>query len=59
MKESEKILDFLLQHLPAEIPRNTENHNRTFDYITDFAFGNSAFAREYLELEEGAVVLSQ
>ncbi len=43
----------MLQHLPAEIPRNAENHNRIFDYITGFAFGNSAFAREYLELEEG------
>ncbi|MDE5060870.1 cytoplasmic incompatibility factor CifB [Wolbachia endosymbiont of Drosophila nikananu] len=49
----ENIRDFLLQHLPAEIPRNAENYNRIFDCITGFTFGSSAFAREYLELEEG------
>lgn len=49
----ENIRDFLLQHLPGEIPRNAENYNRIFDCITGFAFGSSAFAREYLELEEG------
>ncbi|WP_319803527.1 MULTISPECIES: C48 family peptidase [unclassified Wolbachia] len=49
----ENIRDFLLHHLPAEIPRNAENYDRIFDCITGFAFGNSAFDREYLELEEG------
>ncbi|WP_341823677.1 cytoplasmic incompatibility factor CifB [Wolbachia endosymbiont (group A) of Agelastica alni] len=49
----ENIRDFLLQHLPGEIPRNAENYNRIFDCITGFAFGSSAFDREYLELEEG------
>ncbi|WP_310734098.1 hypothetical protein [Wolbachia pipientis] len=49
----ENIRDFLLHHLPAEIPMNAENYNRIFDCITGFAFGSSAFAREYLELEEG------
>ncbi|WP_447933177.1 cytoplasmic incompatibility factor CifB [Wolbachia endosymbiont of Dactylopius coccus] len=47
------IRDFLLHHLPAEIPRNAENYDRIFDCITCFAFGSSAFDREYLELEEG------
>ncbi|BEP31620.1 MAG: hypothetical protein WBIAU1_10980 [Wolbachia endosymbiont of Drosophila biauraria] len=37
----ENIRDFLLQHLPNEIPRNPENYNRIFDCITGFAFGNS------------------
>ncbi len=37
----ENIRDFLLQHLPNEIPRNAENYNRIFDCITGFAFGNS------------------
>ncbi|WP_341819630.1 cytoplasmic incompatibility factor CifB [Wolbachia endosymbiont (group A) of Brachyopa scutellaris] len=49
----ENIRDFLLQHLPNGIPRNAENYNRIFDCITGFAFGSSAFDREYLELEEG------
>ncbi len=49
----ENIRDFLLYHLPAEIPMNAENYNRIFDYITGFAFGSSAFDRHPLELEEG------
>ncbi|WP_319803544.1 cytoplasmic incompatibility factor CifB [Wolbachia endosymbiont (group B) of Rhopobota naevana] len=48
----ENIRDFLLHHLPAEIPRNAENYDRIFDCITGFAFGNSAFDRHPLELEE-------
>ncbi|WP_281508678.1 cytoplasmic incompatibility factor CifB [Wolbachia endosymbiont (group B) of Pandemis cinnamomeana] len=48
----ENIRDFLLHHLPAEIPRNAENYNRIFDCITGFAFGSSAFDRHPLELEE-------
>ncbi|WP_423348852.1 cytoplasmic incompatibility factor CifB [Wolbachia sp. wLmal] len=49
----ENIKNFLLQYLLAEIPRNAENRNRILAYITGFAFGNSAFTREYLELREG------
>ncbi|WP_341808107.1 cytoplasmic incompatibility factor CifB [Wolbachia endosymbiont (group E) of Neria commutata] len=49
----ENIRDFLLQHLPTEIPRNAENYDTIFDCITGFAFGSSAFTRNYLELEEG------
>ncbi|WP_269203989.1 cytoplasmic incompatibility factor CifB [Wolbachia pipientis] len=48
----ENIRDFLLQHLPGEIPRNAENYNRVFDCITGFTFGSSAFDRHPLELEE-------
>ncbi|XCA33081.1 MAG: cytoplasmic incompatibility factor CifB [Wolbachia endosymbiont of Polyergus mexicanus] len=48
----ENIRDFLLQHLPNEIPRNAENYNRILDCITGFAFGSSAFDRHPLELEE-------
>ncbi len=48
----ENIRDFLLQHLPGEIPRNAENYDRIFDCITGFAFGSSAFDRHPLELEE-------
>lgn len=48
----ENIRDFLLQHLPGEIPRNAENYNRIFDCITGFTFGSSAFDRHPLELEE-------
>lgn len=49
----ENIKNFLLQHLLAEIPRNAENRDRILACITGFAFGNSAFTREYLELREG------
>ncbi|WP_353277849.1 cytoplasmic incompatibility factor CifB [Wolbachia endosymbiont (group A) of Agelastica alni] len=48
----ENIRDFLLQHLPGEIPRNADNYNRVFDCITGFTFGSSAFDRHPLELEE-------
>ncbi|WP_280524743.1 hypothetical protein [Wolbachia pipientis] len=48
----ENVRDFLLQHLPNEIPRNAENYDRIFDCITGFAFGSSAFDRHPLELEE-------
>lgn len=48
----ENIRDFLLYHLPAEIPRNADNYNRVFDCITGFTFGSSAFDRHPLELEE-------
>ncbi|WP_319604318.1 cytoplasmic incompatibility factor CifB, partial [Wolbachia endosymbiont (group A) of Andrena hattorfiana] len=47
----ENIRDFLLQHLPNEIPRNAENYNRIFDCITGFAFGSSAFDIHHLQLE--------
>ncbi len=49
----ENIKDFLLQYIPTEIPINEENRDRILDYITGFAFGNSAFTREYLKLGEG------
>ncbi|WP_320157483.1 cytoplasmic incompatibility factor CifB [Wolbachia endosymbiont (group A) of Anomoia purmunda] len=52
----ENIRDFLLHHLPAEIPMNAENYNRIFDYITGFAFGSSAFDRHHLQLEGGGEV---
>ncbi|MCM1002448.1 cytoplasmic incompatibility factor CifB, partial [Wolbachia pipientis] len=48
-----RIKDFLLQHLLAEITRNAGNRDRILDCIIGFAFGNSAFTREYLELREG------
>ncbi|WP_320109929.1 cytoplasmic incompatibility factor CifB [Wolbachia endosymbiont (group A) of Bibio marci] len=48
----ENIRDFLLQHLPGEIPRNADNYNRVFNCITGFTFGSSAFDRHPLELEE-------
>ncbi|WP_353274121.1 cytoplasmic incompatibility factor CifB [Wolbachia endosymbiont (group A) of Ennomos erosarius] len=47
----ENIMDFLLQHLPNEIPRNAENYNKIFDCITGFAFGSSAFDIHPLQLE--------
>ncbi|ONI58212.1 MULTISPECIES: cytoplasmic incompatibility factor CifB [Wolbachia] len=49
----ENVRDFLLQHLPAEIPRNAENYNRIFDCITGFTFGSSAFDRHHLQLAGG------
>ncbi|WP_304956792.1 C48 family peptidase [Wolbachia endosymbiont of Delia radicum] len=49
----ENVRDFLLQHLPTEIPRNAENYDRIFDCITGFAFGNSAFDRHHLQLAGG------
>ncbi|WP_264331197.1 cytoplasmic incompatibility factor CifB [Wolbachia endosymbiont (group B) of Erebia ligea] len=47
----ENIRDFLLQHLPNEIPRNAENYNRIFDCITGFAFGSSAFDNGYIPIQ--------
>ncbi|UVW84451.1 C48 family peptidase [Wolbachia endosymbiont of Aedes albopictus] len=47
----ENIRDFLLQHLPGEIPRNAENYNRIFDCITGFAFGSSAFDNGYIPIQ--------
>ncbi|WP_319803101.1 cytoplasmic incompatibility factor CifB [Wolbachia endosymbiont (group A) of Sympetrum striolatum] len=47
----ENIRDFLLQHLPGEIPRNADNYNRVFDCITGFTFGSSAFDIHPLQLE--------
>ncbi|WP_353282531.1 cytoplasmic incompatibility factor CifB [Wolbachia endosymbiont (group A) of Myopa testacea] len=47
----ENIRDFLLQHLPGEIPRNADNYNRVFDCITGFTFGSSAFDIQPLQLE--------
>ncbi|WP_319803914.1 cytoplasmic incompatibility factor CifB [Wolbachia endosymbiont (group A) of Rhinocyllus conicus] len=47
----ENIRDFLLQHLPGEIPRNADNYNRVFDCITGFTFGSSAFDVHPLQLE--------
>ncbi|WP_320157313.1 cytoplasmic incompatibility factor CifB [Wolbachia endosymbiont (group A) of Andrena dorsata] len=47
----ENIRDFLLQHLPYEIPRNADNYNRVFDCITGFTFGSSAFDIHPLQLE--------
>ncbi|WP_265044363.1 cytoplasmic incompatibility factor CifB [Wolbachia endosymbiont (group A) of Epirrhoe alternata] len=49
----ENVRDFLLEHLPAEIPRNAENYNRIFDCIIGFASGSSAFDRHHLQLEGG------
>ncbi|BET32651.1 cytoplasmic incompatibility factor CifB [Wolbachia pipientis] len=49
----ENVRDFLLEHLPAEIPRNAENYNRIFDCIIGFASGNSVFDRHHLQLEGG------
>ncbi|WP_214249876.1 C48 family peptidase [Wolbachia endosymbiont of Anopheles demeilloni] len=47
----ENIRDFLLQHLPGEIPRNAENYNRIFDCVTGFAFGSSAFDNGYIPVQ--------
>lgn len=47
----ENIRDFLLQHLPNEIPRNAENYDRIFDCITGFAFGSSAFDNGYIPIQ--------
>ncbi|XCA33290.1 MAG: Ulp1 family isopeptidase [Wolbachia endosymbiont of Polyergus mexicanus] len=47
----ENIRDFLLQHLPNEIPRNAENYNRILDCITGFAFGSSAFDNGYIPIQ--------
>lgn len=47
----ENVRDFLLQHLPNEIPRNAENYDRIFDCITGFAFGSSAFDNGYIPIQ--------
>ncbi|MDE5058969.1 cytoplasmic incompatibility factor CifB [Wolbachia endosymbiont of Drosophila baimaii] len=49
----EDIEDFLLQHIPTEIPINEENRDRILDCITGFAFGSGAFDRHHLQLEGG------
>ncbi|WP_174516983.1 cytoplasmic incompatibility factor CifB [Wolbachia endosymbiont of Cardiocondyla obscurior] len=47
----ENIKDFLLQHIPTEIPINEENRDRILDCITGFAFGNSAFDNGYVPVQ--------
>ncbi|WP_319606914.1 C48 family peptidase [Wolbachia endosymbiont (group A) of Volucella inflata] len=55
----ENIRDFLLYHLPNEIPRNAENYNRIFDCITGFAFGSSAFDHEQVLIQNNRLQVTK
>ncbi|MFJ5389149.1 hypothetical protein, partial [Wolbachia endosymbiont of Drosophila bicornuta] len=48
----EETRNFLLHHLPREIPIDEGNRDRRFDYMTGFAFGSSAFDIHPVRLEE-------
>ncbi|WP_353272783.1 Ulp1 family isopeptidase [Wolbachia endosymbiont (group A) of Urophora cardui] len=48
----EETRNFLLHHLPREIPTDEGNRDRRFDYMTGFAFGSSAFDIHPVRLEE-------
>mgnify|MGYP004569180473 CR=1 FL=1 len=55
----ENIKDFLLLHLPTEIPMNEENRDRILDCITGFAFGNSAFDHEQVLIKNNRLQVTK